>query len=124
MGSSGIQWGPIRKRTRQRANAWGAGNPLLENKEVSWFLHFRLVVFGSWFYGFMVLWLYVFDGFLVPKMYEMFISCFQEDMDRISKSFKILFNGCSSFVGARLFATCQHVGVPDFEISTNNIFNI
>ena len=63
-----------------------------------------------WFYGFMVygftvLW---FSGcmiscFYVFKKCQMPISCFQNYIDPISKIFKILSNGCSSFVGARLF---------------------
>ena len=51
-------------------------------------------------YGFMVLWFY---GFMVSKVHQISISCFQEDLDPISKIFNILFNGSSGFVGVRLF---------------------
>ena len=58
----------------------------------------------SWFYSFIVLWLY---GFLVSKMCQVSIPCFQEDIGPVSKFFKILLEGSSSFSGARLFGTCQ-----------------
>ena len=50
-----------------------------------------------WFYGF--------------KNYHISISCFQERIDPISKTLKILFNGHSPFVGARLFHKCQTSGL-------------
>ena len=65
-----------------------------------------------WFYGSMVLGFYgcVALWFLGIIFYCMSISCFQEDTDPISKIFKIIFNGSSSFVGASLFEHCHFVG--------------
>ena len=40
-------------------------------------------------------------------MYQSSISCFQEDIDPISKILKILLNRSSGIVGARLFDFCQ-----------------
>ena len=57
---------------------------------VLWFYGFLVV----WFYGNMVLWLcgcmvLWFPGFLVSRIYQTSISCFQEDTDLISEIFKI-----------------------------------
>ena len=60
-----------------------------------------------WFYGFMLLWIY---GFLVSKLYQISISCFQEDFDPMSMIFKIALDGSSGIFGTRLFQTCQNVG--------------
>ena len=50
-----------------------------------------------WFYGLIVLW------FLGLKVYQIAISCFEEDIDPICKIFENLLDGSSGFVGARLF---------------------
>ena len=73
----------------------------------------RCLVFGFWFYGFIVLW---FDG------YQMSISRFQEDIDPMSNLFKILFNGPSSCFGAHLFQNCQTIGFPKFRYPQNTLF--
>ena len=49
----------------------------------------------------------------------MSISCFGEDLDLISKIFKMLFDGSSGFVGARLFEHCRNVGFPKNDICKN-----
>ena len=67
--------------------------------------------------SFLVSW---FLGFKVPKMYQMSISCFQEDIDFISKMFRNLLDGSARFVGARLFGNCQNVDFQNFEIYKND----
>ena len=78
---------------------------------VLWLYGFMVLWFYScmflWFYGFMVVWLY---GVMVSGFHfltKCSISCFQEDIDPISKIFKILFNGSPSCFGARLLGNCQ-----------------
>ena len=70
-----------------------------------WFLGFLFFGFlVSKFLGFLVFGLFGFKdswflgvrdscflGFKVSKIYHMFVSCFQEDLDPISKIFKILY---------------------------------
>ena len=63
---------------------------------VSWCLGFLV----SWFRSFLVS---KFLGFKASKIYKIICSCFLEDTDPISKIFKILLNGSSGLVGARLF---------------------
>ena len=68
---------------------------------VSWFLGFKVSRFlGVWFPGFLVS---KFQSFKVPKIYQMSISCFLEDIDPVSKVPKNLLNGSSGMFGARLF---------------------
>ena len=69
--------------------------PVFENKKISWFLSCSC------------------PGF---KIYQIAISCFLEDIDLISKLFKISLDGSSGFSGARLFKTCQTFGFPSFGI--------
>ena len=74
----------------------------------SWLLGFKFLGFlVSWFLGFNSPGLLVSTslGFEVAKIYQTFISCFQEDIDLVSKIFKILLDGSSGFVGAHLFHT-------------------
>ena len=69
--------------------------------------------YGLWFYGFVVvlfhdfmdLW---FCGFLVSNIYQISISCFQEDIDPISKIFKNLLDGSSGLFSPRLFQICSN----------------
>ena len=59
-----------------------------------------LQLYGLWFfmvYSFMVLW------FMVSQLDKIPISCFQEDIDLMTKIPKLFVKGSSSFVGARLF---------------------
>ena len=90
----------------------------------------RYVEGGSWLLGFLVSkflcfrvssflvsWCQMvskFLGFKVSKIYQMLISCFQEKIGPISKIFKILLDGSTGFVGARLFEYCQHLRFPKF----------
>ena len=70
-------------------------------------------VFVFWFYGFIVLRLYgvmVYDFmllwihcFLVSTICQLSISCFQEDIDPISKIFRNSLEGSSKVVDACLF---------------------
>ena len=86
-----------------------------------WFYGFMV----SWFYGFMVLWFYSlifyclivlwFYGFLVfwfQAFYQVSISCFQVDIDPISK----IFNIC--------YADCRHCSVPVFSKSGSFFWNV
>ena len=82
---------------------------------VLWFSGFIVL----WFYGFIVLWFY---GFLVSK-YQIYISCFQEDIDLISTIFKILLNESSGCLGARLFHNCQHSRICEILIFAKIIFS-
>ena len=119
--------------------------PLLE--EVYWFLGF--LVFGFLIFGFLVSWLLVlwflgllvsklfvfliskFLGFLVSKFqslkdsmipyYQKSISRFQEEVDLISKIFKMLLNGSSGFSGAHHLQDFQHLDVRHSENNKNNI---
>ena len=68
------------------------------------------------FLGFLVF------GFLVSWFYQMSISCSLEDIGPISKIFEISLDESSSFVGARLFEKCQHVGCPTI-LHLGNIFS-
>ena len=64
------------------------------------FITLLFCVFGVmalWFYSCMVY------GFLVSNIYESPISCFYEDIYPVFKVLKILFDGSSGFLGARLF---------------------
>ena len=97
---------------------------------VAWFMILHLIVLWFYvlcFYGFMVVWLYgfmvlqcyglwiygaVFYGFLALTKKHLSISCFQEDIDTISKFFKILLDGSSSLFGARLFRNRQKLEFP------------
>ena len=74
---------------------------------VVWLCGFIVVCFQC----FMVLRFY---GFFVSKIDQISISCFLEDIGLISKIFKILLDGSSSFFGARLFESCQRFGFPKF----------
>ena len=79
---------------------------------VLWFCGFIVLWFYScmvlWLYGYMALWFcgltarcfYGFIVFLVSTTYQIVIARFQEDVDPISKIFKISFHGSSRFVGA------------------------
>ena len=65
-----------------------------------------------WFYGFMFLWL---SGFMVVwflgfKKYQISFSCFQEDLDPISKIFKILLRGSSPFSAHVFSKMFKHLG--------------
>ena len=68
-------------------------------------------------YGFMAVWFY---GFLVSQNYQMSMSCYLIDVCPMSMIFKILLNGCSSFVGARLFENVNILDFQNFEIYKNN----
>ena len=85
---------------------------------VSGFLDFWFLgVLVSSFLGFLVS---KNHGFLVSKLhrindsitpyYQLSISCFLMDIDLTSKTFKMLLNGSSGFVGGRLFQHFQIVG--------------
>ena len=69
------------------------------------FLNFLVV--GSWFLV-----------FLVSEISRMSISCFLEDIDLISKLFKVVFNGSSSFVSEN----ANFVVFQSFETYKHNIF--
>ena len=91
------------------------GIPLLEKVDWFrgfWFLGFLVAAFlgfkDSWFLGFKD---YQFLGFKASKIYEMPIPCFLEDIDPISKIFKILLDAWSACAGARLCGNCQNVGI-------------
>ena len=66
----------------------------------------------------MVLWMY---GFMVSKIYQISMSCFQEDIDPISMIFKNVFNGSSGLFGARLFENYQNMDFRNLDIYKNNI---
>ena len=76
--------------------------------------------YGFMVYGFMVLWLYGLwlYGFLVSwcqEVYQISMSCFQEDIDLISMILEILFNGISSFPDARLFQYRSKTKFPNLK---------
>ena len=75
----------------------------------------------SWFYAFMIFWFY---GVMVTKCYHMSISCFREDIDPMSKIFKILLNGSSGLFGACLFQHSQNIDVPSFGNMENMFENV
>ena len=56
------------------------------------------------FHGLKVLWFYscIVQWFYISRSYQMFISCFQDDIDPISKIFEIWLRGSSPCFGARL----------------------
>ena len=105
---------------------------VIGNRKVSWFLGFSVSqCLGSlvaWFLGFGVSKFLSFidskncnvfkrDWFHIAKIvFHIFI-----DIDLISKIFKILLDGSSGFVGARLFQKCQRLGFPNFEIYKNTL---
>ena len=78
---------------------------------VSWSLTFGFLVSWCVVVGFLVSW---FRGFLVSKKYQLYMSCFLEDIDLVSKIFKICSDGSSSLFGARLFENCQTFGFEKF----------
>ena len=49
---------------------------------------------------------------------------FLQDIDPTAKIFKMLLDGSSSFVGARLFQNWHFVGSQNFEIYKNNLFEM
>ena len=103
---------------------------------VSWFLGFRFL--GFLLFGLLVSWLLVpwFGCFLVSKCqkafncflkilvpyYQTHISCFWEDIDLISKNFKIVLDGSSGFFGARLFGNCTKSWFSIFKVYKTNMF--
>ena len=109
------------------------GIPLLEKNR--WFVGFGFWFLAPWFLvskilGFLVskILRYLvsefigflvskFLGFKVSKLYQISISCFLEDIDRISKFLKKLLDRSSGFVGARLFPKLQFVDFPNFRDS-------
>ena len=64
------------------------GFPLFKDTKVAWFQNFCF-------------------AFFVSEIYQISISCFQEDIDLACKMFEILLGGYSSLFGARLFENCQ-----------------
>ena len=74
-------------------SAAGVGVGMLRGKG---FLGFLV----SKFLGFKVVWLLGYD---VSKIYQIRISCLLEDIEPISKIFKILLDGSAGLFGARLF---------------------
>ena len=94
------------------------------NLPLFWALHPRGILDGFmvlrvfWFYSCMALWRYTFmvvwcHGFLVSKIYQMSISCFQEDIDLISKIFKIWLDGSSGF-SAPVFSKIAAIWISIF----------
>ena len=114
---------------RKQAVVWGAGGGvgvgMLRGRGflgslVSWFLVFLvsgiLGFFVSWFQSFLVSWFHSFKVSMIPH-YQKFISCFMEDTDTISKTFKILSDGSSIFFGAHLFQHFENFELPSFSVS-------
>ena len=91
------------------------GPPLPET--VSWFLGFKVSRFQRflvcWFQSFLVS---KFLGFEVSKIYQIFIPCFLEYIDSISKIFKIFSNGYSGFCRCPSFPKSSFFGSPNFGI--------
>ena len=75
---------------------------------VSWFLGLKV----SWCQRFLVSW---FRSFKVPKIYQIAISCSLEDIDPISKSFKILLDGSSVFSAPVFSNMFKHISFPNVE---------
>ena len=73
----------------------------------------------SWFYSFITLWFYgvmvlSFRGFivLVVEKHQNSITCFQKDIDLISKIVEILLNRFPSFPGAHPFQNSINIRLP------------
>ena len=83
---------------------WGMlGIPLLENKQVPYFVGF--LFFGS-----------------VVSRKPNSDSCFPRNIDLMSKVYKVLLNGSSGLFGPCLFENCQQMGFRNFETYNNNMF--
>ena len=98
--------GRVRGWNRYVEGCWGFSYLKIKNVLVS-----RLLVVGFWL---LVFWFY---GF---KIYQMSVSCFQEEIDPISNIFNILLDGSSGLLGARLFENYQHLDFRNFEIYNNH----
>ena len=90
---------------------------------VSWFVLvcWFLGVLVCWFLGFLVSWFLSFkvSWFLVSKVskiYQIWISCFLEDIDPIAKTFKDLLDGSSGFSVPSFSHILKWVDFPIFEI--------
>ena len=64
---------------------------------------------------------FLFLLFLGFEIYQIALSRSLEDIDLISKNFKIVFNGSSSLFRRAPFRACSFLSFPNVEIYTNNI---